>query len=865
MTRAARGAAISSAEWAVWAAFLLLVAVFGFRKLDDSDMAVHILAGREILETHRIPDVDHFSFTVSGAPWFVNQWVPEVIFAAVERVAGLDGLVWLRAALLVAAYAILALAVRGDPRVGGPAAVAALLLAVYAPFNLFLARPLLFSSLFLAIEILILEEFRSGRRDRVFALPPLFALWVNCHAGYVFGAILLAAVLAGESIKRLAAGSDPGAKGARAVRAPLGPVIPAKRIARLALATAAAIAASFLVATLVNPRGFATVLLPFGMASNKFFLTVIGEYSPAGRPDWIFFVMASALAIGLIRSLFSGGARTRDLTDWLVALPFAFQAWRTHRVIFPFAIVAAPAVGRALALLGGDAARALGAGARAGASRTIARDLIRRAVPWAAAAAILAAAGVRVVSDPLFGTGLSFITYPREACIRFLRDGRFRANLFHSDIWAGAVALFGSPRYRLFIDGRLEVYGEAFWRDVYFRVLGCGPGWEEVLTRYDVNAALLRVGSIRRRDRIGSVLRTHPDWALVYWDETSMLYVRRIPEHAGLIARREAPPEVDPENLTVPVSPEGLARFLAAMERALAEDPTSVPALYGAVVAGLATETAGEGATAGGGERVARLLPFVRAAERERVGRGDWRLRWIEGKLLLATGDADGAMRALDKANRIGGADSPDLLVDRVVAAALASGADAAGRALDRGAARIARAGGARGAEAARAAARLEYLAGRTLARAGEGDTARLAYAAAARDDPSRSEYETARAWSFVLDGRYDDAVRAATEGLARFPRNPYLAGTRGWALFRSGRAAEGEADVRAALAALPEADVAARAAESAHLGEILLARGAGEEARALLARAVADSTLFDLAEVARARDLLDSLAQASR
>src|SRR5262249_34115782 len=53
-------------------------------------------------------------------------------------------------------------------------------------------RPMLAGYLFLATELLLIE---LGRRNRRFlwALPPLFAVWVNCHGSYYFGIAALAA------------------------------------------------------------------------------------------------------------------------------------------------------------------------------------------------------------------------------------------------------------------------------------------------------------------------------------------------------------------------------------------------------------------------------------------------------------------------------------------------------------------------------------------------------------------------------------------------------------------------------------------------------------------------------------------------
>jgi tetratricopeptide (TPR) repeat protein len=841
---------------AVWIALLLLVAAFGYRAFDSTDTAVHILAGREMLATHRVLDSDPFSFTVRGAPWFVNQWIPEIIFAVVHDAFGIRGLVWLRVVLLCATFGILAAVLRADPRVRLPIGVVVLVIALYASYRLFIVRPLLFSSLFLAILVAILESFRRGGKDRLLLVPLVFAVWVNSHAGYVFGAILFAATLGAEAIKHFAGGR-------------LGPSLGARAIRRLALVFAGSIAASVVVASLVNPRGFRTVLLPFGLLKSDFFLKIIGEYQPADRTDLFFWILVGILLVGLVARLISRGARGSDLTDWMTTLPFAYQAWQTHRVVFPFVIVAAPAAARGLSFLIDSIAAAA---RRPRTSRPAAASGVPRAsvaVSAVLAAMLLGLAASRAARDPFFGDGLSPVTYPREPCLRLLREGRFRGNLFHNDVWAGAVALYGWPRYPLFIDGRLEVYGEPFWRDVYFRVLGCGDGWEKVLERYGMNAALLRVGSPGRRDRIGSVLREHPDWALVYWDELAMLYVRRIPEHEALIRERAVPPVVDPENLSVPVTVADRALFQLSMDRALADDSLSVPALFGAINVAIALEDDAvsrrntrewTGPAPGSPGGAARYLPLVRAAAATRVGRNDWRLPWLEGRTLLHEGDADGARAAFDRADRLSGGAFDEVFFDRLRAELAAKRPETAQEILAERARRRERAS----ANDARATAAFVFTAARIFAQHGDTERARAAYAEAARLDPSRADYETARAWSFVVDGRFADAERAAGEALKRFPGDPYLLGTRGWALYQIGRAAEAEAALREALSRLPSDDRAARAAESSHLGEVLLARGAAAEARALLEAAAADSLDADLPEIARARALLDSLARSS-
>ena len=87
-------------------------------------------------------------------------------------------------------------------------------LAIAASSVHWLARPHLFSLLFLVLFYSVLEDVREGR-DRVFGFPRLVLLplatilWANLHAGFFIGIVLIACFAAGEFVKLgLAAGNS---------------------------------------------------------------------------------------------------------------------------------------------------------------------------------------------------------------------------------------------------------------------------------------------------------------------------------------------------------------------------------------------------------------------------------------------------------------------------------------------------------------------------------------------------------------------------------------------------------------------------------------------------------------------------------
>src|SRR6266704_4543881 len=61
--------------------------------LADPNTGVHVRAREWILRHHAIPRQDPFSFTLAGGAWCDWEWLSDVIYAGLYRVAGLSAFV----------------------------------------------------------------------------------------------------------------------------------------------------------------------------------------------------------------------------------------------------------------------------------------------------------------------------------------------------------------------------------------------------------------------------------------------------------------------------------------------------------------------------------------------------------------------------------------------------------------------------------------------------------------------------------------------------------------------------------------------------------------------------------------------------
>jgi hypothetical protein len=93
----------------LWAgiAVLLPALLVSVAPVSTVDLAYGIRAGALVLDGSGIPRVDTFTFTAAGLPWVDQQWLAQVIFAAVFRAGGWPALATLGAVIVASIQALL--------------------------------------------------------------------------------------------------------------------------------------------------------------------------------------------------------------------------------------------------------------------------------------------------------------------------------------------------------------------------------------------------------------------------------------------------------------------------------------------------------------------------------------------------------------------------------------------------------------------------------------------------------------------------------------------------------------------------------------------------------------------------------------
>jgi hypothetical protein len=470
-------------------AFLAAVGLAALRPIGDADFWWLLRAGRYMVETRSFPTTDPFSATAHGAEWLNHAWGFELLAYGVYALAGTTGVILLQGLAASATFGVLYGLLRREG-VGRGWSLGLLSLGALATHGFWSPRPQLITYLALAVFARILADYQGGRENRLWWLPVLTAVWANLHGGFLAGPALVALCAAGELVG-WALGDDTGRDGGLA------------RARTLALWSAASV-----VASLANPFHYRTLVFPFQVMGDRTSQAWIVEWAspPFGHPQ----VLVLELMLGLMLLLALWTARPVPWRDLVVLVPLVHLAFQATRNTPLLVIVATPILGRAVASCAGAHWARLPA-------------LGRRAVAVGALGLVLSAcslvAGSRQPAQvlsafrPAFGVA---DTLPAGAVDFLRREGR-RGSLWNEYVWGGYLIWHLYPELRVSIDGRMAVYGPARFRE-HLTVAELEPGWQDVLARLEVNAAVVRTGSplvaalrasgwlVRYEDRVATVL-----------------------------------------------------------------------------------------------------------------------------------------------------------------------------------------------------------------------------------------------------------------------------------------------------------------------------------------------------------------------
>lgn len=463
----------------VTAAIVLWLYFASAMPLVDYDYFWHSEVGEWIVSHGwTLPATDPFAFTTEHARWVVQGWLFDVMQHLCHRHLGDFGVRAMYGLLAVGTWALVYGSVRmflaGDA--SRALMVTGICAAAAAPFMT--ARPIAATNLAFAFVVFaLLKHQATGALRWLVALPPVFAIWVNLHFGYVTGLALIALFAFSALLDRFVPiGGSP------LQRVALNP-----RTALVLLLTAA-------LATGANPYGWGVLLETFDMTRTNMVTNVVDWLSPDFRKT-----IGQLFLLPLVL-LFVARALSGRTPAWLdVVLPAALvgAALYSQRHIPLAAIALAPCIARALAgwrpgTLSLRLPGSMGARFQAAAGRDLGGTEHRLNL-----ALLVVMALVAVLLHPVASSwqqrrlaGL----LPVSAA-DFVLEKNLRGPMLNDYHTGGYLMHRLYPREKVFLDGRYNPFVGETLAD-YEAMTMLRADWQALLEKYDVRLAVLAAPSV---------------------------------------------------------------------------------------------------------------------------------------------------------------------------------------------------------------------------------------------------------------------------------------------------------------------------------------------------------------------------------
>ena len=468
----------------------------------DPDLWGHVRFGLDILRSGSIARHDIYSYRTGSQLWINHEWLSEVIFASLYQAAGPTGLIAFK---LVVGASIVGLCYRHLRRCGlAPFRTALLLILISVPFRMGLGtvRPQLFTYLSTLVLLLFLQTSTTPPRRWLWALPLLFAPWVNLHGGVLAGAGILAVWCMAR-----------GAPGLVAYRGRSGPDLGG--IVQLAV-----VAVACVLALLLNPYGAG--LLTFLLRTATVPRPEISEWTPLELMSLPGLICLVIVLIGFVGLAFSRRRRSPEAVLTLIAtLLLTFMSNR-HYPLFALTLIVAG--GEHVADVWNRLMPALDS--RRAMSRILAAASLAPALLWVALS--LPRLTCILISAQYF-------PFPARA-VALLKQSGFRGNLAVPFTWGEYAIWHLGPGVKVSIDGRREtVYSDEIYRETLDFERGTGA-WDALLKSSATDLVLTHIGS-----PTANLMRGTDGWLPLYKDTFCVLFIRAGHPHLERIIAQPVP------------------------------------------------------------------------------------------------------------------------------------------------------------------------------------------------------------------------------------------------------------------------------------------------------------------------------------
>jgi hypothetical protein len=276
-------------------------------------------------------------------------------------------------------------------------------------------------------------------------------------------------------------------------------------------------------ACLINPTGPEILWFPFQVSSNRFLMDSVTEFLSPNFHDALPFKYMLLFTIGALAL----ARRTLNVIELLLVLLVSYMALYSARHVSLFAIVVAPILLSSSESIVHRLPDRIAAVYKNRVRNLKEVDSNLKGCLWPIVS-ILLIAGLAVTGRLQYR--FSENVFPVKA-VEFLNEEPITGNMFNNDEFGDYLIFAAWPAYRVFMDGRSDMYGEKLV-SAYFRAAQAQRGWKEVFEKFDITWVFFDTES-----PLTAALQEQKDWQAIYSDQVATIFVKNIPAHSTLLAK----------------------------------------------------------------------------------------------------------------------------------------------------------------------------------------------------------------------------------------------------------------------------------------------------------------------------------------
>lgn len=500
--------------------FLLSAFLLALCHIQDTDTWQHLSFGRLIWQLKGLPATEPFQYTMKGQPFSYTSWFFALVYYIAYRTFDIYGVILLKAGTITAAFYIL-LADSLMPYRSHIVSIIVMTIVVIISQHRFVERPDTFLMLFLSFSIFSLNAFVYNDKKYIYTLPFIHLLWANSHSSINLMVVPFLSFIAGGLLQRYLS-----KRGMAFSNTP--------SYSQLKIITAIFILS--VAVSLLNPNFFGQYTWGIKVLATPWFKQNIAEaFAPTWKTvKWPYLITAAVLfsfIIPCLAAFLRRGSRMPSIIDFLMVIPFVILAFTAIRFIFLLAIVAGPVLIRNLsAYLDVERLKRF----------SLKNGMFSLVAIWLILYTSFSLFKVYPFGDNArkFGFGIDYSFVP-EGALKYMDKKEIAGRIFNIFQWGSYIVWRDFPNRSIFIDPRgylppdlLEKSGSAFDNPTIMSELKERYGFESVLTIYP----WWEVG--KSSHEVVDVF-PNPQWALVYWDDLSLLYLKKGGKYDSIIQEDE--------------------------------------------------------------------------------------------------------------------------------------------------------------------------------------------------------------------------------------------------------------------------------------------------------------------------------------